>query len=189
MGASKIFSAAVNPSRASSAATTPFSAARPAFSAFAILPRFARMPAEEGAAREPRRCRGGAEYADGPGGMEAVEVMARIDRIGQPAGDLHADNVGGKQFFPARRKFFRDGQSGGENRRGGMRQLAERGFRRRCELRIVVIEHVALDGVGERAVARRGFDSGTENRRLTLAVKSDGVAAGAPAPPLPPTRT
>src|SRR5262249_31079447 len=101
--------------------------------------------------------------------METVEVVAWIDRVRQPAGDLHADDVRGEQISPKRAIFFGKPQRGGENGAGRGCQLSARGFHGRRKLRVIVIEHVTLDAVRERGEARRSFVARPDDRSFARA--------------------
>ena len=102
-----------------SAATTPDSAARPAWNGFVMVPKFSRSPAASLAAIPNARsvwlrsrpssfaAAAAAPIAPhGPGAVKAVLVMARRDRFGDLALHLHADVIGRHQIASRDRARF-----------------------------------------------------------------------------------
>ena len=86
--------------------------------------------------------------------MEAAVVVLRIDRLGDFAFDLEADEKRlekrGARCAPA----LGDGQRRRERRHRGMRQQAERAIGRRRELRVVVVHRMAARRVEQRGMRR-----------------------------------
>src|SRR5207245_4348277 len=68
-----------------------------------------------------RRRRRRAEGADRAGAVEAADVVARVDRLGDFAFDLESGEEGLEKGTARYTEPFADGERGGEHRHGGMR--------------------------------------------------------------------
>ena len=148
---------------ASSAATTPFCAARPTCSGLVIVPKLTRMPEAELAAIasacavwlgvEAQQLRGRghrAERADGAGGVEALLVVVGMDRLGDLALDLEAGQEGFEELPPVTPLPLADRQRRGQRRHRRMRQQPEDAVGARRQLRVVPVERVAARAVEQR---------------------------------------
>ena len=159
-------SVAVNPSRARSAASTPASAARPAWNGFVIVPKFSRSPPPELAAIASARSVGSS--------IEFVELRGRErtrDVRRSRWNEIRADSAAVTWLRrPCTRPRRRDGRRA-SSRAPTSRLLGdrERGRQARCrgmgqqpvhaigadgELRVVVVVRVHADAVRERCEAR-----------------------------------
>ena len=95
-----------------------------------------------------------ADRAAGRGAVEAVLVVARQDRLGHLALDLHADLVGEHEIRAAAPVALGERQRGRQRGRGRMREQAVDAILRHGELRVVVVVGVDREAVGERGEAR-----------------------------------
>jgi hypothetical protein len=101
------------------------------------------------------RCRGGrADRAAGRGAVEAVLVVARHDRLGDLALDLHADLVGEQQVRAAAPVALGERQRRRQGGSGGMGEQAVDAVLRDRELRVVVVVGMHGEAVGEGGEAR-----------------------------------
>ena len=166
--ASRMLGAAVQPRAARSAATTPASAACPAWNGLVMEPKFSRRPPASAAAM-PRACAvfvgvqpaqfcaggGAAEGADGSGGVEAVVVVPGRDGLGDLAFDFDAHVIGREQVLPGAASRFAERERRRKHGDGGMREQSVDAIFGDGELRVVVIVGVDEDAVGEGGEARR----------------------------------
>ncbi len=172
----------MKPSAAISAATSPLSAARPAWNGLVIVPKFSRRPgglaradaerAAGGLAIEPEEAGGSRGSPDRPAGRRAVEavlVVPRQDRFGDLAFDFDADLVGGHHVPAAATIALRQRQHGRQRRRGRMREQSVDTVLRDRELRVVVVVGVYRETVRERGEARGQAHAGADHDAAVLA--------------------
>src|SRR5690349_159886 len=125
--------------------------------------------------------RGGAKYAESSRGMKAVQIMTRIDRVTQPAGNLDARDVRSQKGRPAFASSFSQRHCCGEHGRGGMGLLARRARRQSCKLRVVVVQHVALHPIDQGGVLGGKSSTASQNRRAAGRFSQAELAAQKPA--------
>ncbi len=179
-GPSRPSSPPVKPSAASSAATTPFSAARATCSGLVIDPKLTRMPLDRLAAiasmcltcgslsfNSLAAAAAGAEGADGAGRVKSFVVVIGVDRFGDLALDFEADQERLEERCARRAQALGNRQRRSQGRDGRVSQQPVGAIGRRRQLRVVEVHRVAARPVDERRQRHRGHEgSGAEHRRF-----------------------
>ena len=110
--------------------------------------------------------RGGrAKRANRAGAVESAGVVIRVDRLGDLALHLEANQKRFEERRARRADAFGDGEGRHERRKRRMRQQAIGAIGRGRQLRIVVVHRVPAGAVGQRGVGRRRHQSASNRAR------------------------